>query len=176
MILFSGDKLLGGPQAGIIIGKAKYINKMKKHPLARAFRVDKFTIAALTSTLFEYYDVKRAKKNIPILNMITASRDELKDKAEKIASELKSKCKAEISVEEIKDQVGGGTAPDVYLDGYAVSIIKKDKAAEKIERELRALDVPIIVRVAHDKVLVDVRTVLEDDIEVLINELIEVLK
>ena len=176
VILFSGDKLLGGPQAGIIIGKAKYINKMKKHPLARAFRVDKFTIAALTSTLFEYYDVKRAKKNIPILNMITASKDELKDKAEKIANELKSKCKAEINVEEIKDQVGGGTAPDVYLEGYAVSIIKKDKAAEKIERELRALDVPVIVRVAHDKILVDVRTILEDDIKMLIDELVEVLE
>ena len=107
--------------------------------------------------------------------MITASKDELKDKAEKIAKELKSKCKAKINVEEIKDQVGGGTAPDVYLDGYAVSIIKEDKAAEKIERELRALDVPIIVRVAHDKVLVDVRTILNDDIEVLIDELCKIL-
>lgn len=178
VILFSGDKLLGGPQAGIIIGKAKYINKMKKHPLARAFRVDKFTIAALTSTLFEYYDTKRAKKNIPILNMITTSRDELKSKAEKIADELKSKLKKDVAIdiEEIKDQVGGGTAPDVYLDGYAVSIVKKDKAAEKIERELRALYVPIIVRVAHDKILVDVRTILEDDVDVLISELVEILK
>lgn len=175
VILFSGDKLLGGPQAGIIIGKAKYINKMKKHPLARAFRVDKFTIAALASTLFEYYDVKRAKKNVPVLNMITASKDELRDKAERIANGLKSKCKAEIDIEDIKDQVGGGTAPDVYLDGYAVSIIKKDKAAEKIERELRELDVPIIVRVAHDKILVDVRTILEEDIDLLVSELCRIL-
>lgn len=177
VILFSGDKLLGGPQAGIIIGKAKYINKMKKHPLARAFRVDKFTIAALTSTLFEYYDIKRAKKNIPVLNMITSTKDELKNKAEKIANDLKAKIKSkvEIDVEEIKDQVGGGTAPDVYLDGYAVSIIKKDMAAEKIERELRALDVPIIVRVAHDKVLVDVRTILDDDVDILIDELVKIL-
>ena len=177
VILFSGDKLLGGPQAGIIMGKAKYINKMKKHPLARAFRVDKFTIAALTATLFEYYDAKRAKKNIPVLHMITITKEELKRKAEKIASELKSKVSKNITidVEGIKDQVGGGTAPDVYLDGYAVSIISKDKTAEKLERELRTLEVPIIVRVAHDKILVDIRTVLEDDIELLVNELMEVL-
>ena len=177
VILFSGDKLLGGPQAGIIIGKAKYINKMKKHPLARAFRVDKFTIAALTSTLFEYYDIKRAKKNIPILNMITMSKDELKAKAENIASLIKSKIKskAEIGIEEIKDQVGGGTAPDVYLDGCAVSIISKDKITEKIERELRNVDVPVIVRVAHDKILIDVRTILEDDIELLVNEIASVI-
>lgn len=177
VILFSGDKLLGGPQAGIIIGKAKYINKMKKHPLARAFRVDKFTIAALTSTLFEYYDIKRAKKNIPILNMITMSKDELKAKAENIASLIKSKIKskAEIDIEEIKDQVGGGTAPDVYLDGYAVSILSKDKTTEKIERELRNVDVPVIVRVAHDKILIDVRTIFEDDIELLVNEIASVI-
>ena len=177
VILFSGDKLLGGPQAGIIIGKAKYINKMKKHPLARAFRVDKFTIAALSSTIFEYYDTKKAKKNIPILNMITMTKEELKEKAENISKLLKSKVKSsvEIELEEIKDQVGGGTAPDVYLDGYAVSISSKDKTAEKIEREFRNLDVPIIVRVAHDKILIDVRTILDDDIELLVDEITSVI-
>ena len=125
VILFSGDKLLGGPQSGIIIGKAKYINKMKKHPLARAFRVDKFTIAALTATLFEYFDVKKAKKNIPILHMITISKDELKEKANILKEKLAKKVSKDVSfsVEEVKDQVGGGTAPDVYIDGYAVSIL-----------------------------------------------------
>lgn len=177
VILFSGDKLLGGPQAGIIIGKAKYINKMKKHPLARAFRVDKFTIAALTSTLFEYYDLKKAKKNIPILNMITISKNELKDKSNDILNKIKSKVSANVTldVEEIKDQVGGGTAPHVYLDGYAISIKSNDKSSEKIERELRAADVPIIVRVSHDKVYVDVRTILEEDINLLIETLCKIL-
>lgn len=178
VILFSGDKLLGGPQAGIIIGKAKYIDKMKRHPLARAFRVDKFTIAALSATLFEYYDVKRAKKNIPILQMITCSKKELKVKAEKIAEMLKAKVNEEVTidVEDIKDQVGGGTAPDVFLDGYAVTIISKKIASEKIERQLRSLDVPIIVRVAHDKIYVDIRTVMEEDIELLVNELLKTLR
>lgn len=177
VILFSGDKLLGGPQAGIIIGKAKYINKMKKHPLARAFRVDKFTIAALTQTLFEYYDLKRAKKNIPILNMITIEENELKNKAEDIKKRINAKIKKDIDVEveSIKDQIGGGTAPNVYLSGYAVSIFSKEKPAEKIERELRSLDVPIIVRVAHDKIYVDVRTILDDDIDLVVNEIIGIL-
>lgn len=176
IILFSGDKLLGGPQAGIIIGKEKYIKKMKKHPLARAFRVDKFTIAALTATLFEYFDEKKAKKNIPILNMITIKPTDLKIKAEKIVELLKMSLKELnekiiFDIEEVKDQVGGGTAPDVFLDGYAVSFEIKNIAPEKIERKLRELDVPIIARVAHNKVLFDVRTISDDEIELFVDEL-----
>ena len=183
VILFSGDKLLGGPQAGIIIGKSKYINKMRKHPLARAFRVDKYTLAALNATLFEYYDEKSAMKNIPILNMITIKKEELRTKAEKIYKMFSEKLKdnksdknsieskVTLEVEEIKDQVGGGTVPNVFLDGYAISLVLKDKASEKIERELRDLDVPIIARVAHDKVYFDVRTILDDDINLIIDEI-----
>ena len=172
-MLFSGDKLLGGPQAGIIVGKAKYITKMRKHPLARAFRVDKFTLAALNATLFEYYDEKRAKKNIPILNMITISESDLKLKAENIKERFIkaiSKKEIEISIEEVKDQVGGGTAPEVFLNGYAVTLAIKDLAAEKFERRLRDLDIPIIVRVAHDKVYFDVRTILDEDIDLVVSE------
>ena len=173
VILFSGDKLLGGPQAGIIIGKAKYINKMKKHPLARAFRVDKYTIAALSATLFEYYDVKKAKKNIPILNMITISKEELKEKACRLKDLIQKNIKSidTINIEEVKDQIGGGTAPDVYLDGFAVSVTFKKYSPEKIERILRELDVPIIVRVAHDKIYFDVRTILNEDFELLIEQI-----
>ena len=173
VILFSGDKLLGGPQAGIIIGKAKYINKMKKHPLARAFRVDKYTIAALSSTLFEYYDVKKAKKNIPILNMITISKEELKEKACRLKELIQKNIKSidTVNIEEVKDQIGGGTAPDVYLDGFAVSVTFKKYSPEKIERILRELDVPIIVRVAHDRIYFDVRTILNEDFELLIEQI-----
>ncbi len=179
VVLFSGDKLLGGPQAGIIIGRAKYIAKMKKHPLARAFRVDKFTLAALNSTLFEYYDEKRAKKNIPILNMITISNADLEKKAKVIFDSLKAKILSyskkandlEINVEKIKDQVGGGTAPEVFLDGWAVTILAKGLPAEKIERRFRELDVPIVARVAHDKIYLDVRTILDDDIDLIVDEI-----
>lgn len=175
VVLFSGDKLLGGPQAGIIVGKAKFIGKMRKHPLARAFRVDKFTLAALNATLFEYYDEKRALESIPVLNMITISKEKLKEKAEKIKKLLVDSIKDvngfEIGIEKVKDQVGGGTAPDVYLDGFAVTIYNKDMAAEKIERKMRAADVPIIVRVAHDKIYFDVRTIQDEDIELLVSEI-----
>lgn len=177
VILFSGDKLLGGPQAGIIIGKAKYISKMRKHPLARAFRVDKFTLAALNATLFEYYDEKKALKNIPILNMITISKEELKEKAEKIFNLLKDKISSDVTlgIENVKDQVGGGTAPNVFLDGVAISLISKNKPAEKIERDLRELDTPIIARVQHDKVYFDVRTILDDDIGEVVEEICKTL-
>lgn len=169
VILFSGDKLLGGPQAGIIIGKEKYISKMKKHPLARAFRVDKFTIAALFATLFEYYDEKKAKENIPVLNMITISKDKLKEKAEKLAKLLPSELNSEL--ESVKDQVGGGTAPNVFLDSYAVSICKDSIPAEKLERKLREFDIPIIARISHDKVLLDVRTIMDDEMDIIVEEL-----
>ena len=177
VILFSGDKLLGGPQAGIIIGKSKYITKMRKHPLARAFRVDKFTLAALSSTLFEYYDMKSALKNIPILNMITINESELKLKSEKILNLLKAKNikNSKFEIEKIKDQVGGGTAPNVYLDGYAISLVAENKTPEKIERDLRDLDVPIIARIQHDKIYFDVRTMLDDDIELFVEELCKIL-
>lgn len=178
VVLFSGDKLLGGPQAGIIVGKAKYISKMRKHPYARAARVDKFTLAALNSTLFEYYDEKRAKKNIPILNMITISERDLKEKAEKLKKLLEAKIdkkKINIDIESVKDQVGGGTAPEVFLSGYAVTIFMESYPAEKIERKLRELDVPIIARVAHDKVYLDVRTILDEDIDLIVDELCKML-
>ncbi len=81
VVLFSGDKLLGGPQAGILIGKKEYIDRMKRHPLARAFRVDKMTLAALEATFFEYLDTEGAKKNIPVLSMITVPEAELKARA-----------------------------------------------------------------------------------------------
>lgn len=173
VILFSGDKLLGGPQAGIIIGKEKYISKMKKHPLARAFRVDKFTIAALFATLFEYFDEKRAKRNIPILNMITISKNELKNKAEKFRDMLLKINGSEVDIEEVKDQVGGGTAPDVFLDGYAVSFQMKNISSEKLERKLRGFDIPVIARVAHNKILFDVRTIREDEFDIIYKELVE---
>lgn len=168
VVLFSGDKLLGGPQAGIIIGKEKYINKMKKHPLARAFRVDKYTIAALYATLFEYFDEKKALKNIPILDMITATKEALKERAEKLKNLFDKSYEA--SIEEVKDQVGGGTAPNVYLDSYAVAVDRKDLPSEKLERKLRELDIPIIARISHDKVLFDIRTIRDNEIELVAKE------
>lgn len=176
LIMFSGDKLLGGPQAGIIVGKKQYIEKMKKNPLARILRVDKLTIAALYATLYEYYDVKKAKVNIPTLNMITKTKIELKSKAEKLCEILKSKLNnINVGIEECMDQVGGGSAPLVKLYGYAVSLSSK-LPAEKLERILRKQEIPIIARINDNRVLIDVRCLFDDDIDYIISVLLEIDK
>ena len=169
VILFSGDKLLGGPQGGIIAGKKEYIDKMKAHPLARAFRVDKMTLAAMEATFFEYSDIRQARKTIPVLNMITTPAKELKDKAERLAEAIRGVThNFTVEVEACKDQVGGGSAPTVLLDGYAVAIQGRALTPEKIERLLRKEEIPIIVRITHNQVYLDVRTIREDEFEYIV--------
>lgn len=164
VILFSGDKLLGGPQGGIIIGKKKYIDLMKKHPLARAFRVDKMTLAALEATFFQYLDMEKAKREIPTLAMICVSPEELKEKAEKLCGMLKAALpQYAYGIEAVTDQVGGGSAPANYLKGYAVSLHREGVSAEALERKLRAAELPVIARINHDKILFDVRCVKEEE-------------
>ena len=164
VILFSGDKLLGGPQGGIIIGKKKYIDQMKKHPLARAFRVDKMTLAALEATFYQYLDMDKAMKEIPTLAMISASREELQDKAADLIRALQEKApEYEYDTEAVTDQVGGGSAPANYLEGIAVSIRNTGLTAEQMERRLRKAEVPVIARISHEHILLDVRCIKEEE-------------
>ena len=164
VILFSGDKLLGGPQGGIIIGKKKYIDQMKKHPLARAFRVDKMTLAALEATFYQYLDMDKAMKEIPTLAMISASREELQDKAAALIRALQEKApEYEYDTEAVTDQVGGGSAPANYLEGIAVSIRNTGITAEQMERRLRKAEVPVIARISHEHILLDVRCIKEEE-------------
>jgi L-seryl-tRNA(Ser) seleniumtransferase len=165
VMLFSGDKLLGGPQAGIIVGKKKYIKAMKKHPLARAMRVDKMTFAALEATLMKYRDRKMALRDIPVLRMISASGDEMRKKAEKLADAIK-RVDPSISVElvPVEDQIGGGSAPMVRLPGWAVSVKDGMKSADRTERKLRKADIPVIARINEDRLLLCVRTIADEEI------------
>lgn len=164
VILFSGDKLLGGPQGGIIIGKKKYIDQMKKHPLARAFRVDKMTLAALEATFYQYLDMDKAMKEIPTLAMISASGEELQDKADALIRVLQEKApEYEYDTEAVTDQVGGGSAPANYLEGIAVSIRNTGLTAEQMERRLRKAEVPVIARISHEHILLDVRCIKEEE-------------
>ena len=164
VILFSGDKLLGGPQGGIIIGKKKYIDQMKKHPLARAFRVDKMTLAALEATFYQYLDMDKAMKEIPTLAMISASREELQDKAAALIRALQEKApEYEYDTEAVTDQVGGGSAPANYLEGIVVSIRNTGLTAEQMERRLRKAEVPVIARISHEHILLDVRCIKEEE-------------
>jgi L-seryl-tRNA(Ser) seleniumtransferase len=166
VMLFSGDKLLGGPQAGIIVGKKKYIKAMKKHPLARAMRVDKMTFAALEATLMKYRDRKTALRDIPVLRMISASNEEMRKKAGKLADAIK-RVDPSISVElvPVEDQIGGGSAPMVRLPGWAVSVRDGMKSADRTERKLRKAEIPVIARINEDRLLLCVRTIADEEIE-----------
>ena len=157
IILFSGDKLLGGPQGGVIIGKKKYIDMMKSHPLARILRVDKMTLSAMEATFKEYYDDENAKEKIPVLSMLTRSEEKLKTDAQKL--------------EATEDVVGGGSAPATVLKGYSVSVQWNEASSQEIERRLRMDALPIIVRINHDKVLFDVRTIAEDEYRIIADRL-----
>lgn len=169
VVLFSGDKLFGGPQGGIIIGKKEYVERMKKHPLARAFRVDKMTLAALEATFYEYQDMDRALKEIPVLTMLTAGREQLQEKADRLRELLEKRLApmipAVVLTEPCQDQVGGGSAPAVLLDGCAVTVSCADIPAERLERLLRRAELPVIVRVSHDKIWLSVRTIAEEEFE-----------
>lgn len=162
VILFSGDKLLGGPQAGILAGKKEYIEKMKNHPLARAFRIDKFTLAALESTFREYHDEPLEK--IPTLKMLTETRENLKEKAKELKELIGPTPIFVLEVVDSKEQVGGGSAPTAVLYGASLKLTA-DIKAEKIERLLRKADTPIIARVYNDSIYFDMRTIMTEELE-----------
>ncbi|MCR5481578.1 MAG: L-seryl-tRNA(Sec) selenium transferase [Clostridia bacterium] len=175
VVLFSGDKLLGGPQAGIIAGKKKYIDMMKSHPLARVVRVDKMTIAAMEATLSEYYDPEDAKKNIPVLRMLTRSFDELKDGAEKLKTVIESK-NAGYSCEIIEDEglVGGGSAPGCTMKNAVVAVSHNDFTAAALDRLLHMGDLPIVARIRNDRLIFDLRTIKECEFNLIADRLAEI--
>ena len=163
VVSFSGDKLLGGPQAGIIVGKKKYIDKMKKNQLTRALRIDKFTAATLEVVLKEYLSEARAIANIPVLQMITKSKEDLLKEARKLKRYLTAlKLDAELAIENCESQIGGGSLPLERLASYAVTIKPNKITTAELENRMRFLSVPIIPRVQDDKVYLDVRTLCMD--------------
>ncbi|MCI1248449.1 MAG: L-seryl-tRNA(Sec) selenium transferase [Megasphaera sp.] len=164
VVTFSGDKLLGGPQAGIIVGKKSYIEQMKKNQLLRALRVDKMTLAALEATLQLYLDEDLAVRNIPVLQMLAQDQRTCMNKAERLHQAL-ADCGAPVrtSVEPCRDMVGGGSYPEYTLPGYVVTVEAAQLTAEEIEQQLRHSDVPVICRIQKDKVCLSVRTIEEDD-------------
>lgn len=174
IISFSGDKLLGGPQAGIIIGKKQYIAQLKKHPLARAVRVDKMTLAALRETLCAYLDEKTACSEVPTLSMLFAPGDELHAKAALLQKTLADAGVCS-SVMETEEQVGGGSVPMKLLSGWAVAIDSGRMSVDALEEKLRRRAVPIVGRINHGQYLLDVRTIFARDFAVLAAALREVL-
>ena len=174
VILFSGDKLLGGPQAGIIAGKKDLIDRMKSHPLARAVRIDKMTIAALEATLYEYADRERALTEIPVLRMLTKSREELQAEClllKHIADDIRDPSDGEriYFCEVIDDDgvVGGGSAPDSKLKNVVLSIRHRNISPDSLEEALRKGEPPVIARIKNNCVIIDVRTLEKTDFEVI---------
>lgn len=164
IVTFSGDKLLGGPQAGIILGKKEFIEKIKKNPLNRALRIDKLTLAGLEATLRLYRDEILAIEHIPILKMILISKEELKKKARYLYRKLKElKLKDfEFKIIETISKTGGGALPTLDLTSYAIAVNSRF-SPQTIQKALRENEPPIITRIEENKLLIDVRCLFEED-------------
>ena len=160
VVCFSGDKLLGGPQAGIIVGKKKYIDMMKKNQLTRALRIDKFTATALELVLQEYLSEEKAIQNIPTLRMINEKKEDVEKRAKTLRRMLKSaNLEADFGVETCESQIGGGSLPLERIPSVAVTIKPHHISVPKLEEAMRHLEVPIIPRTANDTIYLDVRTI-----------------
>jgi L-seryl-tRNA(Ser) seleniumtransferase len=166
IVSFSGDKLLGGPQAGIIVGRTPLIDAMKKNPLTRALRPDKFTLSGLENTLLLCFDPELAKQTIPTLRMIHASAASLKGDAEHLMETLATRCEGGgISVKglEVLSEVGGGTLPDVTIPSFGIALKPLNLTIDEFDRRLRHLEVPIVGRIEKDALILDMRTILMED-------------
>ena len=174
VVSFSGDKLLGGPQAGIILGKKPYIDRMKRHPLARAIRVDKMTIAALWATLTTYQDLHRAEQEIPTLAMLAVSGEDLRASAAQLCALLKERGVAAEVVAQ-SGPVGGGSVPTQLLPTFAVALPVDKLSPNQAEQALRCREKPIIGRITEGRLLLDVRTIFPEDMEYIADTAAEVL-
>ena len=176
VVCFSGDKLFGGPQAGIIVGKKKYIDMMKKNQLTRALRIDKFTAAALELVLQEYLSEEQAVQHIPVLRMITEPLDEVARRARSLARTIRSTdIPAKVDVVSCESQIGGGSLPMERIPSMAVAIRPKYESVSALEDQMRHLTVPMIPRTVNDTIMLDVRTIETEDFKLIAVELQELL-
>ena len=166
IVSFSGDKLLGGPQAGIIVGKKEYLDILKHHPLTRAVRIDKLTLAALEATLRSYLNPRQALQDIPVLRMLGASQDDLKYRAVCLCRQVKAAGFAAEVIPE-QSQVGGGSVPCQTLPTFAVAVTPERLTVDQLDQALRSRDLPIVGRISHDRYVMDVRTLREEEFDLI---------
>jgi L-seryl-tRNA(Ser) seleniumtransferase len=178
IVCFSGDKLIGGPQCGIIVGQAAWIQKIKKNPLARAFRCGKLSLAALEATLRLFLAPERLAERHPIYRMLSLTPDELGRRAKKLAASLRKSLSPEIaiSVEDGQSQVGSGAVPIETLPTKVLSLRSPGISVEDLARRLRLLAPPIFARIRKDAILFDLRTIQPDEDAVIGRSLIGLLK
>jgi len=165
VVCFSGDKLLGGPQAGILVGSRALLQKIRSHPLMRALRVDKLTYAALEATLIEYL-AGRARETVPVVRMLSLTIEQIDARARSLAARIHARRGWQAEIVDGRSAIGGGSAPGIELPTRLIALSRANDSAEDIERFLRDADPPIIARIHDDRVVIDLRTVApgEDDI------------
>ena len=177
IVTFSGDKLLGGPQAGVIVGRGELIDRIRSNPLLRALRVGKLTIAALEATLRLWRDESTARSDVPAMAMISADSVPLRRRAERIADALRGGSPgAEIEVAQDVTEIGGGSYPGAQLETWVLRIQIAGRSERDLEAACRAGDPPVIGRVRGDALVLDPRTVLSSEEEVFIERVAEVLR
>ncbi|MEH7442132.1 L-seryl-tRNA(Sec) selenium transferase [Bacillus sp. JJ1122] len=177
IVSFSGDKLLGGPQAGIIAGKKAFIDQLKQHQLARVVRVDKMTLAALEGTLMDYLRGAKGRNNIPTIRNLIVPLEEIKDRTDAFVKKIND-FGGELKAELLKStsQVGGGTMPEVKLPTFIAALTHNKVSSEDISKWLRTEASPgIIVRIQKEEIHIDLRTVTADE-ETLILERLKKIK
>jgi L-seryl-tRNA(Ser) seleniumtransferase len=164
LICSSGDKLIGGPQAGIIVGRKDLIQKIKKHPMTRLLRVCKMTDTALEQTLRLFLEPDNLLERHPVFRMMTTPMDKLKRKAGQIKRTLeRDKLPFHINIVEEQSAVGGGSMPDHPLDTYALALSSPKFTAEQLSRKLREGEPPVLARISKKEVLIDMRTLLDGE-------------
>jgi L-seryl-tRNA(Ser) seleniumtransferase len=162
IVCFSGDKLLGGPQAGVMVGCTEAIGRARTHPLARALRIDKLSLAALEATLRLYRDPQEALREVPVLRMLVAGRAELQARAEAMAAELGTAAR----VMSASAKVGGGALPLLELEGAVCAVDPGEVGCDELARRLRACDPPVVGRTREGWLLLDPRTLTDDEARV----------
>ena len=168
VVSFSGDKLLGSAQAGLIVGKADIVNRLRKHPLYRALRIDKLRLSALEASL-ESYQRSVETEELPIMQMLSLSREAIRSRAERVVGQISNRdTRLKISLLESDSALGGGAGPTASLPTIAISLIHDALSAADIERCLRASQPPIVGRIFENQVILDLRTVFPDEESALI--------
>lgn len=164
LVCFSGDKLLGGPQAGIIVGRTDLVAVIRRHPLMRALRVDKMVYAALEATLLEYVR-GRAAENVPVVRMLMLTPEAIEARARRVIDRVPAPPGLEFEIVDGSSMIGGGSAPGIPLATRLIAVRSSRASASQLEARLRSQDPPVIARVENDRLLIDLRTVLpgEDD-------------
>jgi len=165
ILTFSGDKLLGGPQSGIIVGRDKYISQIEHHPLMRALRVDKMTLAALEETLKLYYNLEEALQKIPTLKMLTEKAEKTKIRAEKLKAKIESPAGVNLKIIESEAKVGGGAYPMSTFKSYALAVDTGNLSTDKFVYRLRQLKTPVIARIQAGEAIFDLKTISEKQLD-----------